>query len=439
MKRPSESQVLRCVEERFKIDTPLLEPETLLAYVKYHFDRGDLYLKSLGTRPSPRYLFDKPALMERARTFRRAFENALDRVSFYYAVKSNNAVEVSRTLVDEGFGLDVSSGLELELALGIGAGDIIFSGPGKTDQELAMVARWAPRATVLIDSFAELARLEPIAAQYGKTVRAGVRLTTQTGGLWRKFGIPLERLPEFFAAARSLSHVDLKGLQFHTSWNLGPTAQNDFIARVGGALSQGPPELAQQIEFVDIGGGYWPEMGEWMQGVATPEGQLLAAMGMPAENPISHYAVKAMPIEPFARDLARSIQEHISQRCNCRICLEPGRWLSNDAMHLAVTVVDKKAEDLVIVDAGTNAIGWERLESDYFPVLNLTRPGLTERSCHVLGSLCTPHDVFGYSYFGDGIEPGDVLLIPSQGAYTYSLRQHFIKPLPEVSPLATDL
>jgi diaminopimelate decarboxylase len=77
-------------------------------------------------------------------------------------------------------------------------------------------------------------------------------------------------------------------------------------------------------------------------------------------------------------------------------------------------------------------VGWERYESDYFPVLNLSRPSLQEQPCHILGSLCTPHDVWGTSYFGAGIEPGDILMIPTQGAYTYSLRQHFIKPLPPV-------
>jgi diaminopimelate decarboxylase len=65
--------------------------------------------------------------------------------------------------------------------------------------------------------------------------------------------------------------------------------------------------------------------------------------------------------------------------------------------------------------------------------LNLSRPSLTERPCHILGSLCTPHDVWGYFYFGEAIQPGDVLMIPTQGAYTYSLRQNFIKPLPEVA------
>ena len=54
-----------------------------------------------------------------------------------------------------------------------------------------------------------------------------------------------------------------------------------------------------------------------------------------------------------------------------------------------------------------------------------------ERQCLVAGSLCTPHDIWGYGYFGDGIQVGDVLLVPNQGAYTYSLRQEFIKPLPK--------
>ena len=118
-----------------------------------------------------------------------------------------------------------------------------------------------------------------------------------------------------------------------------------------------------------------------------------------------------------------------------RIALEPGRWVCNDAVHLLMTVVDKKNGDIVITDAGTNAVGWERFEGDYFPVLNLTRPGPNENSCLILGSLCTPHDIWGAAYFGSGIEPGDVLMIPTQGAYTYSLRQDFIKPIPHVVAL----
>ena len=101
-------------------------------------------------------------------------------------------------------------------------------------------------------------------------------------------------------------------------------------------------------------------------------------------------------------------------------------------MHILLQVIDRKADDLVITDGGINMVGWERYEADYCPIINLSRPSLDEKECLVAGSLCTPHDIWGYSYFGEEIQSGDILLIPDQGAYTYSLRQQFIKPLPAV-------
>jgi diaminopimelate decarboxylase len=191
-----------------------------------------------------------------------------------------------------------------------------------------------------------------------------------------------------------------------------------------------------KIRFVDIGGGYWPPAGEWLQPAGTPEGMRMAALGKSFPEDGRHFFQAARPIDVFAGELGRAVNEHIFPHVRCRICFEPGRWICHNAMHLVMTVIDKKAQDLVITDAGTNAVGWERFESDYFPVLNLTRPSLKEITCDVLGSLCTPHDVWGNACWGEGIEPGDVLMIPTQGAYTYSLRQHFIKPLPSVVTIA---
>ena len=184
-----------------------------------------------------------------------------------------------------------------------------------------------------------------------------------------------------------------------------------------------------------MGAGFWPERGEWLAPAATPEGALRKAAEMPDSLPPAHYKLPAAPIGEFARRIADAVRRHIAPHLSCRICVEPGRWLCNDAMHILLTVVDRKSDDLVITDGGTNAVGWERFESDYFPVINLTRPEAVERPCYVLGSLCTPHDVWGYACFGSDIRPGDLLLIPSQGAYTYSLRQHFIKPLPKAALL----
>jgi diaminopimelate decarboxylase len=166
---------------------------------------------------------------------------------------------------------------------------------------------------------------------------------------------------------------------------------------------------------MDLGGGFWPRPGEWL---------CSGEKGIPTLH-------EAATIERFARELAKALERSVFPHVACRIWLEPGRWLCNDAMHLLVTVVDRKDPDLVITDGGTHAIGWERFEHDYFPVINLTRPDISEQECLILGSLCTPHDVWGKTYCGSDIQVGDVLLIPNQGAYTYGLRQGFIKPLPQ--------
>ena len=396
-------------------------PHAINAMVSCHLARAEAYLALVRRHGSPLYVLDRDALRACARRFNAAFAAAMGHpIRVYYAMKSNNHPDVARTLLACGVGLDVSSGRELRLALDLQAESIIFSGPGKTDAELTLAVEHAARVTVLIDSFAELERLETLAAARGVTVRAGVRLTVNPRGLWRKFGIPLANLGRFLSDADACGHVDLRGLQFHTSWNLDPSAQTGFIRDLGETLRRLPAAQVAALEFVDIGGGYWPESGEWLQAGAPPDRR--------------RDWKPAVPLERFAGSLSEAVAHHLPLR-EAAVCLEPGRWLCNDGMHLLMTVVDRKAPDLVITDAGTNAVGWERFETDFFPVINLTQPAGTEQVCDVHGCLCTPHDIWGYAYWGKSIAPGDVLLVPSQGAYTYSLRQEFIKPIPPVVPL----
>lgn len=409
---------------------PPFPEASLAAFVRRHFDRRTFYLDVIRHHPSPIYLLETSVLKERARRFIQAFQDVLPETGFYYAMKSNNHPAVAATLMSQGFGLDVSGGPELAAAIDLGAKDIIFSGPGKTTAELDMAIDHADSVTVLLDSFGELSRLEAAAASRGRRIRAGVRLTTNADGLWRKFGIAPERLVAFFDTARNCPHVRLQGLQFHTSWNLSPDAQTAFIELLSRILRKMPEAFLAQIAFIDIGGGYWPEQGEWLHSGGTPEGLIRKAMGQTVATASPRYRIPSLPIEKFAETLGPVVQSRLRSLTPCRICFEPGRWLVNDAMHILVSVVDRKAPDLVITDAGTNAVGWERYETDYFPVLNLSRPAMTEHHCHILGALCTPHDVWGYAYWGEAIMPGDLLLIPTQGAYTYSLRQEFIKPLP---------
>ena len=424
--------LLRTAALILKKRTPELEAAELSELVSYLIGRRGMFLRVCDECGSPLYIVEQKVLSDRAEQFTAAFGKVLPDVRVYYALKSNNHPLVSRILVENGLGLYVSSGLELGVALDSGADDIVFSGPGKTREELATAVENKHRVTVLLDSFAELGSLQKTAASSRASVRAGVRVTTRETGIWRKFGIPLSDLSRFLEKAEGCNRVQVRGLQFHVSWNLDPCGYVGFLRSLGAMLGTLHKKHRAQIEFIDIGGGFWPPQGEWLQEAGTLEGRIRYAISTQPGTPLRHFKSPAVGIEQFASAIGEAVRCHIFPHVSCRICVEPGRWLCNDAMHLLMTVVDKKAKDLVITDAGTNAIGWERFETDYFPVINLSRPDIAERVCMVMGSLCTPHDIWGYAYHGEAIEAGDVLLIPNQGAYTYSLRQQFIKPLPKV-------
>ncbi len=418
--------------KQLSTDTPLLPKSRLHGFVEQYFAKKDTFLSLAHMHDGPLYVLDPAALQQRAGRFRNAFLHVLPDTGYYYAVKSNNYPDVSRTLIKSGFGLDVSSDQELGMALTLGSGDIVFSGPGKTDSELRMAAENADRVTVLLDSFTELYRLQKIAQDKQKQIRVGIRLSTASSGLWQKFGIPAKELTRFCVAASSCTHLHFEGIQFHTSWNLNPEKQILFIAQLGTLLSGLPFSVRDSIKFIDIGGGYWPEHGEWLQFAGTKKGAIIRAAQMQPEHDKEHYYLSSQSIESFAQALSAAIGEHLLTIKPYRICFEPGRWICNEAMHLILRVMDLKGDDIAITDAGTNAVGWERFETDYCPILNLDRPALEERSCTIMGSLCTPQDLWGYSYWGEELQIGDVLLIPNQGAYTYSLCQNFIKAVPRV-------
>ena len=289
----------------------------------------------------------------------------------------------------------------------------------------------ADKVILMIDSFGELERLDRLTRKRGRTVRAGVRLTTRPDGLWRRFGIPRERLREFLDTADKCQYVRLEGVQFHTSWNLTPLAYVEFIKELGDTLSRLPGYLLHDLAFIDIGGGFWPEYGEWLRPGGTEQGRLRDLLRPGKPDTSSVYCLESSGIDVFAGEIAEALEDSLPDTMECRFIIEPGRWLCHQNVHILMTAVDVKAGDIVITDAGTGAVGWERFEHDYFPVINLSAPSTDEKMCGVFGPLCTPHDVWGYSFFGRRMSAGDLLLVPMQGAYTYSLRQEFIKPVPK--------
>lgn len=412
-----------------------LPPSLLSAYVRSMLEKRDVLLASARQFRTPQYVFDDPALTRSLASFHRIFSRHLERFRIFYAVKSNALPALCRSVSDKGHGLDVSSGLELSLALSLGCTQIVFSGPGKTDQELALAVRNRERVTLLIDSAGELARVSKLVQESGTgntPLRVGFRLTGSHHGVWGKFGVPPERLGALFAEALSVNGLAPQGIQFHTSWNLGPEAQVRMIETVGDCVRRIPRAIRAHLKFLDIGGGYWPERGEWLNPENTWKGRLVQLLNPEFRFKPVHFYRPAQPLDGFARQISRSLHGQGEPLSGIEVFMEPGRWISTPAMHVLLTVIDKKDDSVIIADGGINLLGWERPLSEYIPLINLTRPSLREFPVNVFGPLCTPLDIWGRSLLGNGVETGDVLLVPDQGSYTFSLRQSFIKPVGRV-------
>lgn len=409
-------QQTRLVYQAEPGEIAVAESDVLTPRVRQFFAAKDHYLSLWQRYQQPLYVLEEAVLQQRAEEFRRTFDRHLPDTGYYFAMKSNNHPAVSRILLQKGYGLDVSSGLELEAALALGATDLVFSGPGKTEAELSLALRHVEKIVFLADSIREAEKIAHLAKKTDVVAKIGIRLSTGSDPLWRKFGIGLKQLQPFWQTVKGLPNLDFCGIQFHTSWNVSPDAQVEFVRQLANVLLELPPDFIARIRFIDIGGGYWPPQGEWLR-----HDQSKRFRHIPAE-----------PLEAFAQKISQALHRDIFPLVRCKICFEPGRWLCNDAVQILMSVVDQKESDIIITDAAINAVGWDRFETDYFPVLNLSRPAMLERPCHIFGSLCTPHDVWGYSYWGSDIQEGDVLMVPLQGAYTFSLRQSFIKPLPKV-------
>jgi len=432
--KPIFNNAARVAKNLLQREKPL--PDALLsAYIRNLLIKRKAFLSSASRFGTPQYILDEPALAEQIRRFSQTAEAAFDRFRIYYAVKSNNCPAIVQRVVNDGLGLDVSSGVELMTALATGCSNIIFSGPAKTCDELALAVRHHDAVTVLADSMRELHRIAETVSRLESPkapLRVGIRIRSSCQGIWTKFGIDLQELPKCLAHWSASRQLKISGIQFHTSWNLDPTAQTRVLNEIGRCLSAVPKHLSGTIEFLDIGGGYWPETGEWLNAENTLIGQLIRLLLPGWQFRPRHFYRKAAPLLFFMNHIAHTIRKLPSPLSNAEIRLEPGRWISTPSMHILLQVIDLKPGRNAVTDGGTNILGWERPLSEFIPVINLTRPSCIEQPMYIFGSLCTPHDIWAMSVFGESAEPGDILLVPDQGAYTYSLRQSFIKPIPGV-------
>lgn len=420
-------RVKKLLSEQQTFSTAPLTP-----FVRKMLERRDNFLATAAEHGTACYLFDTEALKESLDAFAAAFARPVPDLSVFYAVKVNDYPPLLRKIVEYGYGLDVSSERELQLGLAAGASRMVFTGPAKSAQALERALAHADTVTINMDSFHELAVLGELTTQRKRTVRAGIRVNGAHTASWNKFGIPLTELRRFYDLAQAYPFLSLTGIHVHQSWNKDASPYANTMEEVGEYLREHFTEAERAaFTFFDFGGGFAPHRLEGEYAWLQPQGEVVKAayeyFGEEAPFTRTHITYETVPLPTYARGIGAAITKHLRKVLpNATYYTEPGRILVNSAMHVLLRVADLKEHGIVILDGGTNIVGWERFEVEYFPVINLTHPSLKEKEAKLYGSLCMMQDVWGYGCYASKMEIGDVILVPYQGALTYSLMQDFI-------------
>ena len=391
----------------------------LLPMVRSFLKKRAEILKIANKYPTPFYLLDNELLENSIKNFKKSFSEFIPNSKYFYAMKVNHHPYIIKSTIKHGFGVDVSSGRELEIALCAGAEKIVFSGPGKTSEELELAVKYGRRVIINVDSFREMEKLDEIASRLNKKIRIGVRIYTNLHGTWSKFGIPMKSLNKFWAKAQEKKNIIICGIQTHMTWNEDGEVYRQLIKIIAEHIkSEMNSEQISQIKFIDFGGGFRPYQSEGYYPWITPVGKIVKAvnsfLGEPVEFLDKYYLLDSVPISDYAKAIGKAIEEYLKPFLKCDYYFEPGRIICNNSMHIVIKIVDVKNNGIIIADGGINMVGWERYECDYFPLINLTNPSLVEKSVAIYGSLCMPQDVWGVNCYTNNIREGDVILVHCQ-------------------------
>jgi len=350
---------------------------------------------------TPLYVYSAARIDEAYRRFDAAFESVPHLVC--YAAKANSSLAILRRLASLGAGTDVVSAGELRACLesGFPAAKAVFSGVGKTDEEL----RYGIETGILAfnaESEREIERIDAAAAALGRTARIALRVNPDidarshpyisTGLKQNKFGVDIGRAREIFERAAALSHVRLSGVQAHIGSQILEAEPLAETARELAALARELIAAGFPIETVDIGGGIGVG-----PGAPTPES----------------YARAVLPgLAGFSG----------------RVLVEPGRSIVGPAGALLTRVVGVKRERgkaFVIVDAGMNDLLRPALYEAVHTIESVAAGKGPRIRADVVGPVCETADCFLHDADMAEPEEGDLLAILDAGAYGSAMSSNY--------------
>ena len=349
---------------------------------------------------TPFYCYSTATLERHYRVFADAFADVPALVC--YAMKANSNQAVIATLARLGAGADVVSGGELRraLAAGVPPEKIMFSGIGKTADELAAAVDTGILC-INVESESELDLLARIAAAKGRTACVSVRVNPDvdarthhkiaTGKSENKFGIPISRAREVYAHAGKLKGVRVAGVDMHIGSQITDLQPFDDAFALLSDFVRTLRADGHHIEHVDLGGG----------------------LGIP------HREDNEPPPDPAAY---ASVVKRATRELNCKLIFEPGRVIAGNAGILVTRVIYLKrgeAKTFVIVDAAMNDLIRPTLYEAYHDIRPVREPaaGVARITADVAGPICETGDYFALDRDMVAPEPGDLLAIMTAGAY----------------------
>ena len=347
---------------------------------------------------TPFYCYSTATLTRHYRVFSDAFADVKALVC--YAMKANSNQSVLRTLAKLGAGADVVSGGELKraLAAGIPPQRIVFSGVGKSADEL----RLALAEDILclnVESEPELELLSRLATETGRRARISVRVNPDvdarthakiaTGKAENKFGIPLSRARAVYARAAALPGIDVTGVDMHIGsqiTDLKPMA--DAFARLVSFVKTLRAD-GHAIDHIDFGGG----------------------LGIP------YHADRGVPPEPQAY---AAIVKQAVRDLDCTLLFEPGRMIVGNAGILVARVIYVKrgeAKTFVVIDAAMNDLIRPTLYEAHHDILPVRDSGARAITADVVGPVCETGDYLALDRTLPEPAAGDLIAIMTAGAY----------------------
>ncbi|MDF7674517.1 diaminopimelate decarboxylase [Acetobacteraceae bacterium ESL0709] len=347
---------------------------------------------------TPCWIISETVLQERATRFKEAFSHYRQSVRFHFAVKSQDHKACLSSLAQLDYGADVVSGGEMERALnaGIKAENIVFSGVGKTDDELKRAVALGI-AQVNIESAEELFRLNDLALSLNRTVRVALRVNPDidagthakitTGKAENKFGIAHQHVAELYGKAQNeLDGIDIVGLAVH----LGSQIITETPYRTGynklASMVQDLRRRHLKVSVLDCGGG----LGISYRNEKAPEPSMLAKV------------------------IAETLPDDVTLR------LEPGRWISAPSGVLLSRIIEikKGSRQFAIIDGGMNDLVRPAMYDAWHGILPVSKAiNVRPIPYDVVGPICESSDVFARNRSLPPLEKGDLITILDAGAY----------------------